>query len=66
MSGANSTPLGRMNPAIGAGKKSAGLSLLNPSYIGNISSNSSLNNDHTSQKRDTDSECKYCNLLIFV
>lgn len=35
MSGANSTPLGRMNPAIGAGKKPAptGASLLKPSYM---------------------------------
>ncbi|KAG7174605.1 Splicing factor 1-like 1 [Homarus americanus] len=35
MSGANSTPLGRMNPAIGAGKKVApiGSSLLKPSYM---------------------------------
>ena len=32
MSGANSTPLGRMNPAIGSGKRS-GSSLLNPSYM---------------------------------
>ncbi|KAK8729427.1 hypothetical protein OTU49_008468 [Cherax quadricarinatus] len=43
MSGANSTPLGRMNPAIGAGKKPAptGLSLLKPSYMSSGSSSAS-------------------------
>lgn len=44
MSGANSTPLGRMNPAIGAGKKAAptGSSLLKPSYMNSLGSNSSV------------------------
>lgn len=63
MSGANSTPLGRMNPAIGAGKKQGGCSMLNPSYMGNMppppSGNSHSHSNSSSQKRDYEAERKH-------